>query len=77
MSVRWYAYILHKATDKKIVPIITWKPWNPVPKKKHVPNAPSLIVNEDTLYSIPWKIVNINANNTVAIDPYKAPFLSP
>jgi hypothetical protein len=46
-------------------------------KKKHVPKTPSLIVNDDTLYSIPWKQVNITANITVAIDPYNAPFLSP
>jgi hypothetical protein len=46
-------------------------------KKKHVPKAPSLIVKDETLYSTPWKTVNIIANNTVAIDPYKAPFLSP
>jgi hypothetical protein len=52
-------------------------PWKPVLKKKHVPKAPSLIVKEDTLYSIPWKPVKIIANNIVAIDPYKAPFLSP
>ena len=31
------------------------KPWNPVPKKKHDPNAPSLIVKDDTLYSTAWK----------------------
>jgi hypothetical protein len=34
-------------------------------------------VKEDTLYSIPWNAVNIIANNTVAIEPYKAPFLPP
>jgi hypothetical protein len=28
-------------------------PWKPVPKKKHVPKAPSLIVKDETLYSIP------------------------
>ena len=47
------------------------------PEKKHVPKAPSLIVKDDTLYSNPWNPVNITANNTVAIEPYKAPFLSP
>lgn len=30
------------------------KPWKPVEKKKQVPKIPSLIVNDDTLYSIPW-----------------------
>jgi hypothetical protein len=34
-------------------------------------------VKEDTEYSIPWNTVNIIANNIVAIEPYKAPFLSP
>jgi hypothetical protein len=34
-------------------------------------------VNEETLYSIPWNKVNIKANITVKIVPYKAPDLSP
>jgi hypothetical protein len=34
-------------------------------------------VKDDTLYSIPWKAVNIKAKNIVAIEPYKAPPLSP
>ena len=59
------------------VPIITCKPWNPVPKQKHEPKAPSLIVNEETEYSTPWKPVNINANTIVNNAPYKAPFLFP
>jgi hypothetical protein len=57
--------------------MITCNPWKPVLKKKHVPKAPSLIVKDDTLYSTPWKTVNINANAIVATEPYKAPFLSP
>jgi hypothetical protein len=77
LSVKWYAYILHKATAKKAVPTITCIPWKPVPKKKHVPKAPSLIVKEDTLYSKPWKPVNIAANKIVATEPYKAAVLLP
>jgi len=34
-------------------------------------------VKDDTLYSIPWNTVKIKANNTVATEPYNAPFLSP
>ena len=49
----------------------------PVAKKKLVPKIPSLIVKDETLYSIPWKPVKITANNIVAIEPYKAPFLFP
>ena len=50
---------------------------NPVPKKKHEPNAPSLIVKEETEYSIAWKPVNILAKTTVAIEPYNDPSLLP
>jgi hypothetical protein len=34
-------------------------------------------VKDDTLYSTPWKPVKITANSIVAIEPYKAPLLSP
>jgi hypothetical protein len=34
-------------------------------------------VKEDTAYSIPWNPVNINANTTVATEPYNAPALPP
>jgi hypothetical protein len=34
-------------------------------------------VNEETLYSIPWKAVNIAANNIVNTEPHKAPALLP
>ena len=34
-------------------------------------------MNEETLYSTPWNIVNIKANTTVKIVPYNAPDLSP
>ena len=34
-------------------------------------------MKDETLYSIPWKPVKITANNMVAIEPYKAPFLLP
>jgi hypothetical protein len=57
--------------------MITCNPWKPVPKKKHVPKTPSLIVKEDTLYSITWKPVKTIAKITVKIDPYKAPALFP
>ena len=60
-----------------MVPIITCNPWNPVPKKKHVPKTPSLIVKDETLYSIAWNNVKTAANITVAIEPYKDPVLFP
>ena len=60
-----------------MVPIITCNPWNPVPKKKHVPNTLSLMVKEETLYSMPWNIVNTTAKKIVAINPYNVPALFP
>ena len=63
-------------TAKNIVPIITCNPWKPVPKKKDAPNTPSLIVKDDTLYSIYWKIVNIIANSIVYNEPYNVPPLT-
>lgn len=53
------------------------QPWKPVAKKKHDPKAPSLIVNDDTLYSTAWKNVKTVANNTVATEPYNEPILPP
>ena len=44
-------------TARKMVPIITCKPWNPVPKQKQDPKAPSDRVNEETLYSTPCNCV--------------------
>ena len=68
---------INSPTAKKAVPIITCKPWNPVPKQKHDPKTPSLIVNEDTLYSITCNPVNITARTIVYINPYKALALFP
>jgi hypothetical protein len=60
-----------------MVPIMTCKPWKPVPKKKQEPYAPSDIVKDDTEYSIPWQAVNTIASITVKTKPYKAPLLLP
>jgi len=40
-------------------------------------NAPSVIVKDETEYSIPWKPVNIIAKTIVKIKPYNAPLLLP
>jgi hypothetical protein len=34
-------------------------------------------VNEETVYSTPWNVVNTTAKTIVAIKPYKAPLLFP
>jgi hypothetical protein len=35
--VNWQDINLAKQTAKKVVPIITWRPWNPVATKKEAP----------------------------------------
>jgi len=52
--------ILSKAVKIKIVPIITWIPWNPVVMKKDEPKIESEIVNGAFLYSHHWRIEKYN-----------------
>lgn len=68
-AVKWYAIIRKNATAMKIVPIITWNPWNPVEKKKHDPYTPSAIVKSASMYSSPCSAVNIKANTIVSATP--------
>lgn len=42
---------------KKIVPIITCNPWNPVAIKNDDPKIESEKVKVDSLYSIIWRII--------------------
>jgi hypothetical protein len=42
---------------RKIVPIITCNPWNPVAIKKEDPKIESENVKVAWLYSIPWSII--------------------
>jgi len=46
-----------KHTNKNDVPIITWKPWNPVARKKVVPYTESAIEKGASQYSKPWRAV--------------------
>ena len=43
--------------NKKEVPIITCKPWNPVATKKVDPKTESAIVKDASMYSNAWSIV--------------------
>lgn len=40
------------------MPMITWRPWNPVAIKKVEPNDESEIENEDSKYSNAWRAEN-------------------
>lgn len=57
--------------------MITCNPWNPVPKKKQDPKAPSDMVNEQTEYSTTCNIVNKTARFKVAINPKSVALLAP
>jgi hypothetical protein len=54
-------------TNKKIDPIITWSPWNPVAIKNVDPNVESAIQKGASMYSNPWNIVNTNPKPIVAV----------
>lgn len=45
-------------TVKKIEPMITCKPWNPVAMKNVDPKAESAMQNGASVYSNPWNSVN-------------------
>lgn len=51
---------------------MTWKPWNPVDKKKTLPNIPSLMQKLAVEYSNAWKPVKIIARTIVVAKPIKA-----
>lgn len=52
-------------TNKNVVPIITWRPWNPVVTKKVVPKILSLMENWAWEYSHICNIVNRIPNKIV------------
>jgi hypothetical protein len=47
--------------NRKVVPIITWRPWNPVTTKNVEPYLESAIVNEASAYSYAWRIVKLTS----------------
>ena len=51
---KWPFHNLNKQYVKKHVPIITWKPWNPVATKKIVPYTESDILKLASVYSKAW-----------------------
>jgi len=56
-SFNWIALI-----NKKIDPIITWRPWNPVATKNVDPHTESHIQKGDCQYSIVWRDVKYTPN---------------
>lgn len=67
---KWNFICRIKQTPKKMVPIITWIPWNPVDIKNADPYTESLMQNLASLYSYAWRIVNKIPKITVIINPY-------
>jgi hypothetical protein len=71
--VKWWLINRIKQTDKKQVPINTWKPWKPVAIKKVDPYTQSDIVKLACLYSNTWNPVKNTASIIVKISPRIAP----
>ena len=65
---KYNIFFLNKIKIKKIKPTKTWKPWNPVPKKKIEQKAQSEILKKQTLNSIIWLIKKNKPNK---IQKYK------
>lgn len=57
-SLVFIFFIRNKFTPKKVDPMITWRPWNPVAIKKVEPNTESAIENGASIYSNPCKAEN-------------------
>lgn len=55
-------FIRIKIINKKILPINTWIPWNPVAIKNTDPKIPSEKEKFDILYSNNWQDRNKNPN---------------
>jgi len=54
-------------TKRKIDPMITWRPWNPVAIKNVDPKVESAMQNGASMYSNPWNTVKIKPKLIVAI----------
>jgi len=67
--VKWYLIKRIKQTVKNNVPMITWKPWNPVAIKNVEPYIPSAILKAASSYSKTCNAVKIKAKKTVKIKP--------
>lgn len=69
---KWAAFKRKKHTIKKVVPIITWRPWKPVATKKVEPYTESAKVKEASAYSMAWRALKYKPRNTVKAKPWAA-----
>jgi len=65
----WNVRCRSKQTNKKVVPIITWIPWNPVAIKNVAPYAESEMVKDDSQYSRACRDVKYSPRATVIMSP--------
>ena len=75
LNVKWKLVNLNQLTNKKIVPIRTWRPWKPVATKKVDPNELSLKAKGQLIYSIAWTKVKNAPKNIVIPSELIASFL--
>ncbi len=62
--------------DRKIDPMMTCAPWNPVDTNMEEPTAESVRSNLVSLYSIHWRVVNSRPKVTPIMIPHASPPLS-
>lgn len=48
---KWWEIVRHKHTKRKVDPISTWAPWNPVATKNVEPYTLSAILKDASIYS--------------------------
>ncbi len=77
LALKCKTYVRHRQTRRKVEPISTWRPCNPVATKKTDPYTLSAIVKGASLYSIAWRSVKIAPRKTVSWRPWIDPFWSP
>lgn len=76
-GLNWWAMVRDKQINRKVEPIITWRPWNPVATKKVAPYTLSAIEKAASKYSIACKNVKYPPNKQVKAKAWIVSFRLP
>lgn len=69
---KWWRMVRARQTARKVVPIITWRPWNPVATKKTDPYTLSAMVKVAQWYSSSWRAVKYTPRQMVRNSAHSA-----
>lgn len=67
MIEKWRIYKRHRVTARNVVPMMTWRPWNPVATKNVEPYTLSAMEKGACRYSPTWRIVK-NTPSVIVIN---------